>query len=241
MRLTGVSIGSIHRLMPPGCSNRDLLISMVRSLFIDAIEIHPGDIPGLLGLQLDPTNREWLAALPYVSLHAPGLGAANHDGLVKQKMALDDFCSTCRVDTVVFHPYQLPPQELLPNQPRPAVENLGKTAKDSDADLHKALRDDPRLGFCFDLSHAMSMPLGEAAELVELYRDRICQVHISGFARGSEHSPIVLDDGCFMDAFSLVAELQVPFIVETDTSDLRSLARDVERVRALIRTDNDYS
>jgi hypothetical protein len=44
-----------------------------------------------------------------------------------------------------------------------------------------------------------------------------------------------------MDAFSLVAELQVPFIVETDTSDLRSLARDVERVRALIRTDNDDS
>jgi len=107
---------------------------------------------------------------------------------------------------------------------RLCIENMdkrkpvGQTARD----LREIFEKLPDATFCLDLGHAHQIDptMGEAVLIIEAFRDRLSQLHVSEVNSESKHDPVSRESA---SAFSLVAHLipeGLPTILESRLSPL---------------------
>jgi hypothetical protein len=102
---------------------------------------------------------------------------------------------------------------------RVCVENMDKRKEIGQTARHLQRIFDrlPDASFCFDIGHAHQIDptMGEAVLLLEEFREKLCQLHVSEVNSESKHDPISLEVAM---AFEVVASLipdDVPAILES--------------------------
>ena len=165
-----------------------------------------------------PGLTSYLASKPrlpfsYISVHAPVKGRTLDDA--QSARVLSELPAWVR--SIVTHPDALadvaPYQEL---GPRLVLENMddrkptGRTADELDV----AFDELPEAGFCLDIAHAASIDptMDVAEELLDRFRSRLRQVHLSSLREG-HHVPVTGDDE---ERFAGILERcrDVPWILE---------------------------
>lgn len=198
--------GAWPRLVAAACE--------VSTYAVELSALSEDELPGLIG---------YLAAKPrlsfrYVSVHAP----------VKHRV-LDDEASArllgelpLWVRSIVTHPDTLEdPAAYRGLGTRLVLENMddrkggGRTADE----LALVFEQLPDAGFCFDVAHACSIDpaMGAAGELLDRFRSRLRQVHVSSLS-GGHHVPLTEEDE---ERFAAVLSRcsDVPWILEARPPD----------------------
>jgi Xylose isomerase-like TIM barrel len=103
---------------------------------------------------------------------------------------------------------------------------IGQTAKD----LREIFRQLPEAKFCFDIGHAHQVDptMGEAVLILEEFRGRLGQLHVSEVNSESKHDPISRESA---SAFSMLAQYlpeNVPIILESRLRPLSEQAIQAE-------------
>lgn len=186
----------------------------VSTYAVELSALSEDELPGLI---------EYLAAKPrlpfrYVSVHAP----------VKDRV-LDDAASARRlgglplwVRSIVTHPDALEdPAAFRELGTRLVLENMddrkgsGRTADELALVFEKL----PDAGFCFDVAHACSIDptMGVASDLLDRFRSRLRQVHVSSLS-GGHHVPLTEEDE---ERFAAILDRcrDVPWILEARPPD----------------------
>ena len=174
--------GSWQELVAEACA--------VSTYAVELSALSERELPGLL---------DYLAAKPrlpfsYVSVHAPVKDRTLDDA--RSAQVLSELPAWVR--SIVTHPDAL--AEFAPYRelgPRFVLENMddrkhtGRTADELEVAFHEL----PEAGFCFDIAHAASIDptMGVAEELLDRFRSRLRQVHLSSLHHG-HHVPVTDDD-----------------------------------------------
>lgn len=164
---------------------------------------------------IDALHEIDLSCFDYISVHAPSSFSESEEAGTAN--ALRQFAD--RGWQVIIHPNVIYKPEswagfgrnlLIENMDR--RKPLGRTA----AELEGLMTALPEAGLCLDLGHARQVDptMTEAALLIERFRNRIRQLHVSEVNERSHHDPISASS---IDAFRWVADLlppDVPVILE---------------------------
>jgi len=111
---------------------------------------------------------------------------------------------------------------------------IGQTA----SDLRQIFARLPRASFCLDIGHAHQVDptMGEAVLIIEEFRGRLRQLHVSEVNSQSKHDPISLESA---SAFSLVSHLiphDVPAILESrlPSFSVAAVEAEIESARRIL-------
>jgi hypothetical protein len=167
---------------------------------------------------LDALSHLSLGQYTHISVHLP---SSIEPGFEEQML---DFLSRFPEEwLLITHPNVITMWERWAAlERRLCIENMdkrkavGQTAKD----LRGIFERLPAATLCFDLGHAHQIDptMGEAVLIIEEFRHRLRQLHISEVNSESKHDPISLES---MSAFSVVAGLiprDIPAILESRLS-----------------------
>jgi hypothetical protein len=174
--------GAWQRLVVKACE--------VSTYAIELSALSEDELPGLI---------DYLATKPrlpfrYISVHAP----------VKNRVVDDPFLARLLdglplwVRSIVAHPDAIDdPGAFRQLRTRLVLENMddrknsGRTAEELDLVFEQL----PEAGFCFDIAHAWSVDpsMGVATDLLDRFRSRLRQVHVSSLKDG-HHMPLTYDD-----------------------------------------------
>jgi hypothetical protein len=161
-----------------------------------------------------------MPALPfrYISVHGPSKNRMlAEEVLVKELLELASWAHC-----VVMHPDTIETPSAYRSLGRKLViENLdsrkswGRTADE----LTPLFAELPDARFCFDIAHAWSMDkeMGIANDLLDRFRDRLQQVHLSSLSEDLRHVPLTSDDASLFGPL-LQRCLDVPWILEAPPS-----------------------
>lgn len=163
--------------------------------------------------------QDYLATAPslpfrYVSVHGPSKERRlGEEQLVGELLRLAEWA-----DAIVMHPDTI-------EDPRP-YRSLGRKLLIENMDARKAwgrtheelavvFEELPDAGFCFDIAHAWSIDgdMTAAAELLDVFHERLGQVHVSSLTSEVGHVPLI---EAHEDLFRPVLQrcLDVPWILE---------------------------
>lgn len=229
----GFSTGFLHKEISP-TSIRALEIC--RTVSTEAIEINC-----IGGLHENGHSASLIGACDVsgfrqVSLHSPSKVRYGNDASTRDLLAeIQKMCLAIPVKVVVFHPDLVDCWEIFSEFDIPyAFENMDhrKTFGKSVSDLRYVFsRCDS--GFVLDLNHCYSIDptMATARELIERFGDRLCEIHLSGFAGYHELLCDTLQTG-IMDA---MPDLDVPIILESGCESVTDVRREYEYVSAYMR------
>jgi hypothetical protein len=172
------------------------------------------ELPGLLAY----LNSEPALPFRYLSVHAPTKGVEQTDAIVVGRLAQLPLW----VRTIVTHPDTLEdPNCYRVLGARLILENMD-TRKDAGRaadEMETFFSSLPDAGFCLDIAHAWDVDasMGLAHELLDRFRSRLRQVHVSSLADG-KHVPLTEEDAMlFSDVLSRCRD--VPWLLEADPPD----------------------
>lgn len=195
--------------------NWPALIAAARSFSPAAVEISAlgfDELPGLV----DYLRRHGApTGFGHVSVHGPAKRVPDQISQVVellQKVAV-------HVSSVVMHPDVMgDPSAYAPLGPTLVIENMDarKPVGAYVADLERIFTLVPEAGFCLDLAHVKTLDpsFALAAELIQSFRQRLREVHISGIDGGCHHVP--MSQAAAEEYAPWLTQLRdVPWIVES--------------------------
>jgi hypothetical protein len=157
---------------------------------IELAALEAAELPALMAFLADRPR------LPFrhVSVHAPVKGVSGSDADRAAAVA----SLPLSVRSVVVHPDLIAdPAPWRALGRRVVVENMDarKDAGRTAAELAPLLAELPEAGFCLDIAHAHTIDptMAVAAELLDAFRGRLRQVHLSSIRDGS-HTTLTLED-----------------------------------------------
>ncbi len=181
------------------------------------ISSHAVELAALDAAEL-PALMAFLAGRPrlpfrHVSVHAPVKGLCCSDAEIAEQLARLPF----GVRSIVVHPDLIEdpaPYRALGH--RLVIENMDerKGAGRTAAELARLLDALPEAGFCLDIAHAHTVDpsMAVAAELLDSFRCRLREVHLSSIRAGA-HVPLTPEDEALFAAH-LARARDVPWILE---------------------------
>lgn len=188
---------------------------------------------------IDALDEIDLSHFDYISVHAPSSFSESEEADTAN--ALRQFAD--RGWPVVVHPNVIYAPEswsgfgrslLIENMDR--RKPMGRTA----AELEGLMTALPEAGLCLDLGHARQVDptMTEATLMIERFRDRIRQLHVSEVNERSHHDPISASS---IDAFRWVADLlppDVPVILEPLIDEGQSeIGAEIEKAVAALQPE----
>jgi hypothetical protein len=182
----------------------------LRSVELSALRLR--ELPSLIEF----VNRHDLSFFTYVSLHAPtDFSPEQEADVAKQLLAVALKKRWC----VVVHPDCIRDVEAWkPFGEWLCIENMdkrkpvGRTVRE----LEEVFAVLPKARLCFDIAHARQVDtsMTEAYRILNRFRERICQVHMSEVTSTSKHDRI--SDAAVRSFREVVARIpNVPIIVES--------------------------
>lgn len=216
--------------------------NMSEHLNVEGIELTFRTKEELYSTRLTEENILWLQNLNYVSIHAPfGLTkeSQNEKEVEKQLNKIQRMYQIIDASMIVIYANQLPSKKQIKNM-NVSVDNLPKRRRGKKG-LDELLSERPDVGFCLDVSHAYRISKYETSRLVNKYRNRITQVHISGAYRGKDHLSIKQATGEFIRSLEPILSLDVPIIIEEnhakqgiETGNFRAVAKEIKRIKKIL-------
>jgi hypothetical protein len=209
MRVIGFSTGAIAK------SDYVAALANLREYGVSAVELSALRLPELYPLVKALPDMK-LSQFDAVSFHAPSRFDPDDElfvvNLLQEVVAL--------AIPIVIHPDVIYSLDLwVPFGDRLLIENMdkrkpvGRTAEE----LNEFFTRLPEARLCFDIGHARQVDptMAEARRILEKYRDRLAEVHLSEVNSSSRHDPL---SSYAIEAFQSVAGLipeNVPVILET--------------------------
>jgi hypothetical protein len=165
---------------------------------------------------VDQLDRLDLRKFEYISFHAPSAMEPAFEAVALR--LLEQVAR--RGWPIIVHPDAMySRQEWARLGDRLCIENMdkrkpiGQTASDL-ADLFKDL---PHASFCFDIGHARQVDptMSEAATILQSFRDRIQQLHVSEVNTQSKHDCLSLESIIAFQKVSHLIPADAPIILES--------------------------
>lgn len=226
-RAIGMSTGVLYRTIS---SLSQQIINFYKFLGSNAIEIGCIRKEELLGLpNLNAYDMRF--HFSHISMHAPTNLKYKNDDETKQILKLiAEAHRRFQFDLVVIHPESVEDWSVLKNLPFPVgVENadwrkdFGKTVKDLDKVFKKT-----SFGFVLDVNHCYtndkSMELAKV--LATKFSDRLCEIHLSGFAK--YHEPICVTQQ--KEILEAVPDGAIPIIIESVCTGEEEVRKELQYV-----------
>lgn len=200
--------------------NSDALINYAKKLDISGFEITFASKEDLYSFSLSGENRSWLKNLDYVSIHAPFhlvSESENEKEITRQLDIISRLYDEINAKNVVIHPDDLPaPQITKKYKFKISTENLPPQNNITVSDLRNIFEKYPEIGLCLDVSHAYLWSQYETGNLVRSFKNKICQIHLSGTYKKKDHQSLRNVTKDFLLSIKPLKELDVPIIIEED-------------------------
>ena len=239
MRVISFAIGNIWRWE----KNRAHLIKYIRKLDIDGVEVTLGFNHELVSFvsSLSKSDRNWLRSLRYVSIHAPfNLADEMQDekDVVRRLGLIEKLYKDVNAKNVIIHSDVLPRPGLLNRYKfNVSTENLEPYKKVSIKDLKEIFKKYPKAGLCLDVGHAYFYGKHETKKLVEVFGDRITQIHFSGNYRSKDHVSLRKVSKDFLSSIRPIKGLEAPIVIEEDIDkgSLKYLKDEIKYIKSLFK------
>jgi hypothetical protein len=238
-RIISFATGTIRRW--DKSQNRNDLLTYVKKLKVDGVEITFASKEELYAFKLSKQNEKWLKGLKYVTIHAPFKlvrKARDEEEVMKQLKFISGLYIKIKAKNVIIHPRDLPqPETLKMFKFKVSTENLPKRSHVSIFDLERIFKKYPRIGLCLDASHAYLWSKHEARKLVAKFGKKITQIHFSGTYRNKEHQSIRIVTKGFLYSIKPVFLLSAPVVIEGDTRsrNKKLLKEEVEYIKHMFK------
>lgn len=227
--ILGFSTGSLYqthdRLSPE-------TFDIFRKIGANAIELmiyDMDDAPRLLDLeQKDFQGFRW------VSIHAPAFDRFDTNSVIKFRQTLDifeQFCQKIKVNSIVFHPDLIGEWAIFENYTFPVlIENMDwRKEVGKYVDSMKEIFEKADAPMVLDLNHCYTndptMHLAE--EMVESFKDRIFEIHLSGFEKS--HEPLFKTQQ--MEILKSIPNKEMPIIIESVCETAEDAKQEFEYVK----------
>lgn len=203
-----------------------------RKIGANAIEImvhSMDDAPRLLNLE-----QKDLAGFRWVSVHAPSFDRFDTNSVIKFRQTLEileQFCQKIKVNSIVFHPDQIGEWAIFENYTFPVlIENMDwRKEVGKYTDSMKEIFEKADAPMVFDLNHCYTndptMHLAE--EMVENFRDRIFEIHLSGFEKF--HEPLFQTQQ--IEILNAIYNKEMPIIIESVCNTVEDAKQEFEYVK----------
>lgn len=206
--------------------NRGQLIKYARKLDVNGFELTLSNEHELRCFKVSQENRKWLRSLDYVSIHAPfGLltESMDDDNVRSQLDIISSLYEDINAKNVIIHPNQLPPSETLKKYNfKVSTENMPRRYGIGIVQMERVFSEHKRIGLCLDVSHAYQFSKNETRNLVNAFKKRITQIHLSGTYRNMDHLSLRQVSKNFLASLEPIKELDVPIVIE-ESIPLRSI------------------
>jgi hypothetical protein len=211
MRIIGFNSGVLHHSITPISKE---MLSIIRETGSNAIELGYSKTDRSNHLK----NLKILdfRGFSHISIHAPSnFTYGNNKETIETLDLIQKAHNKFNFSCVVLHPDLVSDWRIFKNYNLPfAVENMdyrkkfGKTVED----LEKVFQNN-HYGFVLDLNHAYSndKTMKLASEFYEKFRDRLCEIHLSGFQKYHEPLFITKQD----EIIRALPKKEVPIIIES--------------------------
>lgn len=227
--ILGFSTGCLHETHDPLSPET---FDVFRKIGANAIEInvHYMDMaPALLNLeQKDFVGFRW------VSIHAPSFDRFDTNSVIKFRQTLDifeQFCQKVKVNSIVFHPDQIGEWAIFENYTFPVlIENMDwRKEVGKYVDSMKEIFEKADAPMVLDINHCMTNDptLNLAREMVENFRDRIFEIHVSGFEQ--YHEPLFQTQQ--IEILEAIPDKELPVIIESECDTVEDAKKEFEYVR----------
>lgn len=198
-----------------GYQDINLTLKELESSDSNAFEMNVGPLDKVLKFKVSPELKEKLLKFDFLSMHAPKFD--NPEEELKLIIKLKELDQELNFNAITVHPDIVSDFKLWDKANLPiAMENMDKNkAVGKDHAFFKPLMK-YNLKFVIDLQHIYendpSMKLGR--DFLELFQGRLSHLHVSGYTKELNHSPVYLSEN--KDAIvSLLNEIpQLPIILE---------------------------
>jgi len=227
MILIGFSTGAL------ALANFDLALSELERKPVDSVELSALRFPELLPL-LEAIPRLQLGQYRYISLHAPSQFKDN-----EEQETLEALLRLAPPNwPIVIHPDAISSfARWRVLEARIAIENMdrrkpiGRTADE----LREIFEELPEARFCFDIGHSRQFDttMTEAYKILQLFADRLCQVHVSEVNSSSQHDRLSFSAILAFEQISRLIPRHVPLIIESRVTE-QEIDPEIESVRRAI-------
>jgi len=236
------ALGNIWRWS--NSKNRNTLINFVKKLDISGVELTFSTKEELYAFRLSKPNKKWLRDLEYVTIHAPFRlyqKAANEEEVIKQINVISKIYHDLNCKNVIIHPEtEMFNLDLLNEcEFEISVENLPQKSSISILNLREILDKYSHIKFCLDISHAYSWSKFETGKLIEVFQDRISQIHFSGSYRKKDHQSLQKVSKAFLFSIQPIKQLKVPIVIEEDMepNSLEYVKGEIEYIKNFFQMD----
>jgi len=217
--LFSFALGNIWRWS--NSKNRNSLINYIKKLDISGVELTLATKEELYSFSISKPNKKWLRNLEYVTIHAPFRlyqDAENEGEVIKQINVISKICHDLNCKNIIIHPVtKMFNLDLLNDcEFQVSVENLPQKSSISILNLQEILHKYSNIKFCLDISHAYSWSKFETGKLIDVFQDRISQIHFSGSYRRKFHQSLQKVSKAFLFSIQPIKQLDVPIVIEED-------------------------
>ena len=229
------ALGSIWRWSD--AKNRNSLLFYAKKLNTSGIELTFSTKEELYSFKVSENNKLWLKDLDYVSIHAPFKlmkKSENDEEIIKQLTIITKLYNEFNAKNVIIHPEELPLPEILDEfDVDVSTENLPPKNHISICDLRKIFYTYPNISLCLDVSHAYRWSKYETGNLIEAFKNKISQIHLSGTYKNKEHQSLRNVTKEFIFSIQPIKKLHVPIVIEEDTNikNLKFIKDEIKYIR----------
>jgi hypothetical protein len=209
MRNIGFSTGALAR------GDFRAALRMLAGKKVSAVELSALRQEELAQL-VDQIDRLDLGDFEYISFHAPSAMEPAFEALALR--LLEQVAH--RGWPIIVHPDAMcRRQEWARLGDMLCIENMDKRKPigQTASDLADIFEDLPQASFCFDIGHARQVDptMSEASTILQLFQNRIRQLHVSEVNTQSKHDPLSLESILAFQRVSHLVPADVPIILES--------------------------
>lgn len=237
-RTFSFALGNIWRW--DSSENRNALIDYVRGLDVTGVELTLATKKDLYSLKLSKENILWLKKLAYVTIHAPFnlFGESENEKDVSDQLdTITAIYHQIDAQRVIIHPEpELIQSDILKEYPiQFSIENLPRKYNLSLSFLKTILDKYPHMDMCLDTSHAYSWSKFETCKLIQAFKEKISQIHFSGYYRRKLHVSLRMVSNNFLLSIQPLKYLDVPIVIEEDLEikSLQYVRQELEYIKRL--------
>ncbi len=233
--ILSIATGNMYRWHQPKDTNQ--LIGYCRELDIDGVELTYAGKEEFLDQPITQENIRYLSSIEYVSIHSPFKHTfKGNEESIDLLAKLSDLYRKVKAKNMIIHPDKIARYSMVDDDIYVSTENLHKKGRYNFQEISIVLEKNPKIGLCLDVCHAFSISDEETGLIVERWKDRISQVHLSSVFRSRRHLPMQKASKRFLKSIEPIKDLSVPIVLEADfvEKDLDMIKEDIRYVRNLL-------
>ena len=235
MRALCFATGNLRQLI-----GKTDIFKIISSLDVDGIELTLGK--DFNERKLQESDESVFKNYKHNSIHSPfrfSLKYCSIEEMFQGLEILKDYSKRINSTHIIAHPVQIFPEDFDKNSSLNFLtENLNpKKGKDRPRlGYEVALKNNPGLGLCLDVSHAYDWSINETDYVVSNWKHRIKQVHFSNNRYHKDHLVFEKVSRSFLKSIEPLRELNVPIVIEEDMpySKVNDIKDELKRVKNVL-------